>query len=434
MSTEADTRRSPNAPRTGEAEPAAATLVELRAAYRPLFESIRAGAVDRERRRELPFLVVEELKETGFTALRVPVEFGGGGVRLEDYFQLLLDLATADSNVAHLLRGHVAHVENLLLRAPGAHRDTWLRRIGSGALIGNAASERQELTELTTVLSERNGVLSVSGTKYYTTGSIYADWISLSAVRDGRRFNVLVRSDHPGVDVVDDWDGFGQQLTASGGLTLEDVPVHEDDVTAFDLDNPHVGFGVGIFQTVLLTVAAGIAQAAVDDAVDFVKPRRRTFAHPGELPPREEDIVQTVVGEASAKAYSAALVVGGQARALAAYAERAAGGRREGGDTDAGLLEASGLLALDVFRAQQVVLALALDTATQIFEVGGASATSTSRRLDRHWRNARTVASHNPAKYRARAVGEHLLTGRLRLWGDRGPSAAAAPADTRPAG
>ncbi|MET1033778.1 MAG: acyl-CoA dehydrogenase family protein [Arthrobacter sp.] len=430
MSTVADTRRAPHAAAAGVAQESPATLGELRAAYRPLFERIRAGAVDRERRRELPFLVVEELKETGFTALRVPAEFGGGGASLNDVFELLLDLASADSNVAHLLRGHVAHVESLLLRAPDAHRDAWLRRIGAGALIGNAASERQEITGITTILQERGGLLTVSGTKYYTTGSIYADWISLSALRDGERHNVLVRADHPGVDVVDDWDGFGQQLTASGGLTLKDVPVRNDDVTAFDPDNPHAGFGVGVFQMVLLTVAAGIAQAAVEDAVDFVKPRRRTFAHPGELVPREEELVQAVVGEAAGKAHSARLIVAGQVAALAAYAERAGSGRRADGDTDADLQAAAGQLALDVFKSQQVVLKLALETATDVFEVGGASATSTALRLDRHWRNARTVASHNPAKYRARAVGEHLLTGRLRLWGDRGQPAATATAAT----
>ena len=51
------------------------------------------------------------------------------------------------------------------------------------------------------------------------------------------------------------------------------------------------------------------------------------------------------------------------------------------------------------------------------------SATSTATRLDRHWRNARTVASHNPTKYRARSVGDYLINGRLQLWGTRSDAA-----------
>jgi hypothetical protein len=34
---------------------------------------------------------------------------------------------------------------------------------------------------------------------------------------------------------------------------------------------------------------------------------------------------------------------------------------------------------------------------TELFEVGGASAVGTGHALDRHWRNVRTIASHNPA-------------------------------------
>ena len=30
-------------------------------------------------------------------------------------------------------------------------------------------------------------------------------------------------------------------------------------------------------------------------------------------------------------------------------------------------------------------------------------------RLDRHWRNARTLASHNPVIYRDRIVGDYVL-------------------------
>ena len=363
-------------------------LAGLREDFRPIFEHSAAGAVQREQDRQLPFEQVELLKQSGFTALRVPAAHGGRGVGLDVFLELLLELATADSNVAHLLRGHVAHVETLLRREPDGYRAAWLDRLGAGELVGNAASERGELTEVTTQLTEIDGKLHVSGEKYYTTGSIYADWISLSALQDGERVNVMVDARHPGVTVHDDWDGFGQQLTGSGGLLLEAVPVDPADVTVFAGDDS--GFRIGLFQTVLLVVAAGIAQNAVDDAVAFVKPRRRTFAVAGESSPATEPVVQTVVGEAAAKAYAAAAIVRQLAARFARFDDQ---------------------VALEVFKAQQVVLRLATDAATEIFEVGGASATSTSRRLDRHWRNARTVASHNPAKYRAAQIGRQLLEG-----------------------
>lgn len=48
---------------------------------------------------------------------------------------------------------------------------------------------------------------------------------------------------------------------------------------------------------------------------------------------------------------------------------------------------------------------------TRLFEVGGASATLRTRGLDRHWRNARVLASHNPLIYRARLLGDRAVNG-----------------------
>lgn len=390
-------------PHTG----AATDLAGLRSEFAEIFAQIGAGAATREQDHLLPYEQVRLLKDAGFTSLRVPVEFGGRGIALDIFLELLLDLATADSNVAHLLRGHIAHLESLLLTEESTHRSLWLSRLGAGTLVGNAASERAELTQISTVLTQEDGLLTVSGTKYYTTGSIYADWISLSALRGDERVSLLVDASHSGVYITDDWDGFGQQLTGSGSLRLTAVPVDPANVTVFSPEDPHIGFRVGLFQSILLVVAAGIAQAAVNEAVEFVKPRKRTFAVFGESTPAHEEIVQSVIGEAAAKAYSAQAIVLRLASSLSAYAQQ----RGEG-------LSAN-TLVLEVFKAQQVVLKLVTDTATEIFEVGGASATSTTRRLDRHWRNARTVASHNPAKYRAVQVGAQLLTGEFELYGKR---------------
>ena len=46
-----------------------------------------------------------------------------------------------------------------------------------------------------------------------------------------------------------------------------------------------------------------------------------------------------------------------------------------------------------------------------LLELGGASAASRQRNLDRHWRNIRTITLHNPVGYKARVVGQNLLHG-----------------------
>jgi alkylation response protein AidB-like acyl-CoA dehydrogenase len=58
-----------------------------------------------------------------------------------------------------------------------------------------------------------------------------------------------------------------------------------------------------------------------------------------------------------------------------------------------------------------VVDALAQKAASQIFDVGGASVVRQAHLLDRHWRNIRTLASHNPTSYKAQAIGAYYVRG-----------------------
>ena len=67
--------------------------------------------------------------------------------------------------------------------------------------------------------------------------------------------------------------------------------------------------------------------------------------------------------------------------------------------------------ALDVARAQFSAAHAALENGTSLFEAGGASTTLQEHNLDRHWRNARTVANHNPRSHKAGVLGAWHLTG-----------------------
>ena len=73
-------------------------------------------------------------------------------------------------------------------------------------------------------------------------------------------------------------------------------------------------------------------------------------------------------------------------------------------------------LQLDVYRLQEIVPRLVLEATSRLFEVGGATAVSMRFALDRHWRNVRTIASHNPVAQRTRAIGQLELLGTLPEW------------------
>jgi alkylation response protein AidB-like acyl-CoA dehydrogenase len=344
----------------------------VEAVFGPLVDEIAAGAVARERDRRLPVDEVDLLRRAGFGALRVPVEHGGWGASLEQEFRLLVRLGEADSNLPQLLRGHVAFVETQRAQPDGPLRTEWLGRLAAGdVLVGNAQAERGDATAVTTRLTEVDGRLRLDGRKFYSTGTLYADWIWVGALRGDEPVALAVRADAPGVTRLDDWGGFGQRLTGSGTTIFDDVTVDPAQVLPWS-DNAErrpLAYTQALYQLVLLAAETGIARAVLRDAVDFVRPRTRTFGVAGVSLPREDPLVQGVVGRLSSIASAVEAVTLSAVRALEAADARASAAAVDASASGDDYQEA----LATVFEAQQVVLPLVLEAATALFEVGGAS-------------------------------------------------------------
>ncbi|WP_416424845.1 acyl-CoA dehydrogenase family protein [Pseudomonas sp. App30] len=388
----------------------APTYEHLHRRFADVFTRIQATAVAREQQRELAHDAVAWLRAAGFGALRVPVAHGGLGASLPQLFQLLIELGAADSNLPQIVRAHFGFVEGRLSSRDAASQAYWLPKAADGQLWGAAMAERSDTSRNAVSLSaaepgNRAAGWLLDGEKYYCTGTLYADWIAAIAV-DGDDFvSVSVPTDAPGVTVEDDWDGFGQRLTGSGTTRFTAVKVPEQHVVRrFKKDElRNESYLSAFYQLFHLATLAGIADAVLRDASDFVRGRTRGFGIPGQSSPKDDPLVQRVIGRLSSLAYAARTQVLAVAQVLQDVHEAEQGARA----TEAHYTEAE----IRAYQAQQIVLEQVLEATTLLFEVGGASATSTSRRFDRHWRNARTLASHNPAIYRERALGNYYLNG-----------------------
>lgn len=396
-----------NAPNISEFPPLSAVpdYEALARRYRPIFARIAEGTIRREQARELPYEEVRWLREAGFGALRVPRSQGGGGATLPQLFRLLTELAEADSNLSQILRAHFAFVEGRLNHPDAAVQDFWYPRLVKGELFGAAMSERADTTGGNTALTREGDQWVLNGQKYYCTGTIYADWIAASAMEGGDRVSIAFPTNLPGVVREDDWDGFGQRLTGSGATKFNAVPIADEHIYRrfSDGDANFDSYIKAFYQLVLLSTLAGIGRAVVRDATAFVQGRTRAFGVPGVSSPRTDPLVQRVIGRLASLSFAADSLVESAANALEGLYQA-----RLAGETDEALHVAAEIKA---FQAQQIVINHVLEATTLLFEVGGASATSEARAFDRHWRNARTVASHNPAIYRERAIGDYLLNG-----------------------
>ncbi|CAH0219618.1 alkylation response protein AidB-like acyl-CoA dehydrogenase [Pseudomonas frederiksbergensis] len=374
--------------------------------FRPIFARIAAGALEREQTRSLPFEQVKWLKEAGFGAVRVPVQYGGDGASLPQLFELLIELAEADSNLPQALRGHFAFVEDRLNAHADAPQDTWFKRFVDGDLVGNAWTEvgSIKIGQVGTRVSRLGEQWVVNGTKYYSTGSIFADWIDLYAQRDDNGADVIaaVRVQQPGIVQSDDWDGFGQRTTGSGTSVFENAVVEPENLLDF---TTRFKYQTAFYQLVLLAVQTGAGRAAVRDITEEVRKRTRIFSTGNASHVSQDVQVQQVVGKASAQVYAAHATTLRAAAALqVAYESRFA--HNDEAERDANIAA-----ELESAQAQVVIADLVLRATSDLFNALSASATSTGKALDRHWRNARTAASHNPLIYKERIIGDWEING-----------------------
>ena len=407
---------STQTPASVPVEPAKApTDAELLAIFQPIFDRIAEGAIAREQNRELAYDAVNWLRAAGFGRLRVPQAEGGFGASLQQLFSLISRLAEADSNLPQIFRAHFGFVEGRLNDRDAPNNAAWFARVVAGELFGAAMAERTDTTGNSVHLTEHDGSWRLNGEKYYCTGTLYADWIAVSANQGDDHVAIAVSTTAPGVTRLDDWDGFGQRLTASGTTRFADVSV--DEAQIFRRFKTGEGRGdsyiSAFYQQVHLATLAGIARAVERDAIAFVKGRTRTFGIPGQSSPKDDPLVQRVVGRLSSLRFGAQAAVEAVSRLL----DEVHGAYLAGTATPEHYTAAD----IQTFQAQQVVIGQVLEATTLLFEVGGASASSSARRLDRHWRNARTLASHNPAILREAYLGDYYLNGTVpsQAWAER---------------
>ncbi|MGF9660552.1 acyl-CoA dehydrogenase family protein [Arthrobacter crystallopoietes] len=384
--------------------------------FRPIFARIAEGASAREQDHQLPFDQIKELTKAGFGAVRVPVADGGGGATLPQLFRLLTELAAADSNIPQALRGHFAFVEDRLVSS-GPQRAVWLERFVNGEIAGNSWTEvgtvkiGDVITKVSPDPDSATGGFRVNGTKYYSTGSIFADWIDTFAQRTDNDVKVIavVNAHQPGVTHSDDWDGFGQQTTGSGTSTFKDAVVEAENVIDFDT---RFKYQTAFYQVVLLAVLAGSIAAAERDIATEVRNRTRIFSHGNADSFREDPQILQVIGEVSARGYAAEATVERAAQALQRAYEAAFLGDLEREE------HLNDLAELESAQAQVVLTDLATRATSDIFDALSASGTSTKKNFDRHWRNARTAANHNPWVFKARIIGDYAVNGTVppRVW------------------
>jgi len=361
------------------------------------------GAVERDRTRRLPIAEIERFSRSGLWGITVPKAYGGAGVSNVTLAEVIAIIAAADASIGQIPQNHLYIVEGIRLGASEAQKKVLFERVLDGDRFGNAFTEIGTRTNIDFKTSiERNGDGYVlNGQKFYSTGSLFAHVVVVIANDADKRTNfVFLERATAGLNLIDDWLGFGQRTTGSGSSTFDDIPVAEFQVVPHQIvfDNPTPMGPVA--QIIHAAVDLGIARAALADAITFTKAHARPFFETSYQHGWEDPHVIAAIGE---------LVV--RVNAASALTERA--GRfvdiATVDPTEDTVAEAS----VAVAEAKAITTEVSLHVSNKLFELTGARSTLEQFGFDRHWRNARTHTLHDPVRYKYVNVGNYFLNGTL---------------------
>ncbi|WP_028942335.1 SfnB family sulfur acquisition oxidoreductase [Pseudomonas vranovensis] len=360
---------------------------------------LRRDSILRDRERRLPHPELALFSRSGLWAISVPKAFGGAGVSNVTLAKVIARIAQADASLGQIPQNHFYALEVLRVNGSAAQQQRLYAEVMAGQRFGNALAELGTKTahDRTTALSRDGDAYRINGRKFYATGALYAQRIPTSVVDErGVQQLVFVPAESAGLKVIDDWSGFGQRTTGSGSVVFDNVPVAADDVVPFQsaFERPTT---VGPLAQILhAAIDTGIARAAYEDALQFVRTRTRPWIDSGIDKACEDPLTLKSFGHLAIRLHAAEALLERAGECL----------DRAQSEPDATTVAAA---SIAVAEARAISTEISLAAGSTLFELAGSQATLAEHGLDRHWRNARVHTLHDPVRWKYHAIGNYYL-------------------------
>ncbi|MBF7688856.1 SfnB family sulfur acquisition oxidoreductase [Acinetobacter rathckeae] len=354
----------------------------------------------RDQHRILPTEIIQALAHKGLTACRIAKKYGGAHVSHLTLSQIFRTLAKADASVGQIPQNQFGILHTIDLVGSEAQKKFVFEQILSGKLLANAGPEKDtaHVQKIQTSLRKIGEDYVLDGEKFYSTGSVFADWLAIKAQHpEGYIALVLVEKNTKGIEVIDDWDGFGQRTTASGSVKLNHVKI--DPFLIFDERRLTLSPNYRGAYSQLLQVAidVGIAEGAFQDLQSTVK-KARPIADAQVNHASEEPYLLQEVGKLDITLQASILLLNHAAEILDHLESKNT-------LTDADIAQAS----ISVAEAKIYAHHAALHISEKLLELGGSRAALSEHNLDQHWRNARVHTLHDPVRWKYYALGNYYL-------------------------
>ncbi|MFI9405160.1 acyl-CoA dehydrogenase family protein [Nocardia sp. NPDC052316] len=226
---------------------------------------------------EAPLPIYEKFADTGLANWWLPTEYGGAGLSLTDSVAITNELAYGDAGAAFTLFISVLGTSIVQLYGSAELKDRYLAPMAKqGSFCATLGSERNagsELAKIDTMVARSGDELVLTGEKYFSTNSGFADFlvvIARSADDPSDYSAVLVPADTPGVRVVKRWDMLGLRASGTYQISLDNCRVPAaNQLRGSGLRLLEVGLNAS--RILIATTGLGIARRIRDLCMDYAK-------------------------------------------------------------------------------------------------------------------------------------------------------------------
>lgn len=249
-------------------------------------EVVAPGAVERDKTKAFPVEIFKELSDMGIMGLPFPEQYGGAGADTISFAIVTEELSRTCASTGITYSAHISlGGAPLHLFGTETQKEKYLTPICTGESFGafgltepNAGSDAGG-TETTAMLE--NGEFVINGAKVFITNASYAKHLALTAItnRDGNKKEIsaiIVPTEAKGFTIKSEYEKMGLNASNTTELILENVQVPEENLLGIR------GNGFKQFLTTLdggrigiAAMAVGIAQGALNKAVQYAKERKQ---------------------------------------------------------------------------------------------------------------------------------------------------------------
>ena len=367
-----------------------------------LAEQFKSNAVQRDAQRILPFQEIEAYSQSGLWAITVPKQYGGAEVSSLTVAKIIALMSGVDGSIGQIPQNHFYALEVLRNTGTEQQKQKLYAEVLKGARFGNALAEfkTKNATQKQTAITPTEHGFVVNGEKFYCTGSLFAHRIpTLVKDHENREFLAFIARESEGLELIDDWSGFGQRTTGSGTVKFNNVQVAAEDIIPFDSAFSQATL-VGPFAQIMhAAIETGIARAAFEETLHRVR-QARPWIDSGVDQATADPLILFELGRIVADVRASEVLLKQAARSIDAAKPQ---------PTAANIAKAS----LDVAKVRAHSTETALKASSKLIELAGSRGSQREDGLDRFWRNARVHTLHDASRWKYYFIANHLLNGVL---------------------